>query len=163
MAAAAAAVAKLGGLFPVALIRLIAVFLAGNPAAGAKVFQDKGCVRCHAIKGSGGIVGPALDTLGIRKDRQYLLESITEPNKMIAQGYETVVISLKSGKTVTGVLRSSAGGKMTLVTAEGVEMSIPAADIDEHDRGPSAMPADLVNKLTRRELRDLVEFLASLR
>ena len=138
----------------------------GDAEAGRRVYLHKAevsCVRCHAIKGSGGIVGPALDTLGIRKDRQYLLESITEPNKMIAQGYETVVISLKSGKTVTGVLRSSAGGKMTLVTAEGVEMSIPAADIDEHDRGPSAMPADLVNKLTRRELRDLVEFLASLR
>lgn len=138
----------------------------GDAEAGLRVYLHKAevsCVRCHAIKGSGGIVGPALDTLGIRKDRQYLLESITEPNKAIAQGYETVVISLKNGKTVTGVLRSSAGGKMTLLTAEGLEMSIPVSDIDEHDRGPSAMPADLVNKLTRRELRDLVEFLASLR
>lgn len=138
----------------------------GDAEAGLRVYLHKAevsCVRCHAIKGSGGIVGPALDTLAIRKDRQYLLESIVEPNKAIAQGYETVVISLKNGKTVTGVLRASAGGKMTLVTAEGTEMTIPAADIEEHDRGPSAMPADLVNKLTRRELRDLVEFLASLK
>jgi quinoprotein glucose dehydrogenase len=52
---------------------------------------------------------------------------------------------------------------MKLVTAEGVELTVPLADIDEHERGPSAMPADIVNKLSRRELRDLVEFLASLR
>ncbi len=37
-----------------------AVFLAGSPAAGAKVFQDKGCVRCHAINGTGGALAPDL-------------------------------------------------------------------------------------------------------
>ena len=138
----------------------------GDAEAGRRIYAHKAevsCVRCHALKGSGGIVGPALDTLAIKKDRNYLLESIVEPNKAIAQGYETVVISLKNGKTITGVLRSGTGGQMKLVTAEGVELTVPLADIDEHERGPSAMPADIVNKLSRRELRDLVEFLASLR
>lgn len=138
----------------------------GDAEAGRRIYAQKAevsCVRCHALKGSGGIVGPALDTLAIKKDRTYLLESIVEPNKAIAQGYETVVISLKNGKTITGVLRSGTGGQMKLVTADGVELTVPVADIDEHERGPSAMPADLVNKLSRRELRDLVEFLASLR
>jgi quinoprotein glucose dehydrogenase len=138
----------------------------GDAEAGRRIYAHKAevsCVRCHALKGTGGIVGPALDTLAIKKDRNYLLESIVEPNKAIAQGYETVVISLKNGKTITGVLRSGTGGQMKLVTAEGVELTVPLADIDEHERGPSAMPADIVNKLSRRELRDLVEFLASLR
>lgn len=37
------------------------VFSAGqDPAAGARLFNDKGCVRCHSINGKGGTVGPDL-------------------------------------------------------------------------------------------------------
>ena len=31
-----------------------------DPIAGERVFHDKGCVRCHAVNGSGGTVGPDL-------------------------------------------------------------------------------------------------------
>lgn len=32
----------------------------GNPAVGKQLFQRRGCVNCHAIKGEGGTVGPDL-------------------------------------------------------------------------------------------------------
>lgn len=32
----------------------------GDPAAGRQLFQAKGCVACHAVKGQGGTVGPDL-------------------------------------------------------------------------------------------------------
>ena len=32
----------------------------GSPARGEAVFKAKGCVRCHAIRGSGGQIGPDL-------------------------------------------------------------------------------------------------------
>jgi cytochrome c2 len=41
----------------------------GNPAAGLRVFSEKGCVNCHAVRGmSGGSPGPRLDT-----DQHYTL------------------------------------------------------------------------------------------
>lgn len=36
---------------------------AGNSAAGLRLFQTKGCVRCHAINGAGGRTGPDLGLL----------------------------------------------------------------------------------------------------
>ena len=49
------------------------------------------------------------------------------------------------------------------MTAEGKPVDVPKDAIEERKRGPSAMPADLVQKLSKSELRDLVEFLATLR
>jgi hypothetical protein len=40
---------------------------------------------------------------------------------------------------------------------------IPLRDIARRERGPSAMPEGLANALTPRELRDLIEYLATLR
>ena len=40
---------------------------------------------------------------------------------------------------------------------------VPVKDVDSRRTGPSAMPDDLHKKLSRRELRDVVEFLASLK
>lgn len=37
--------------------------LIGDPAIGKRIFSEKGCIRCHSIKGSGGKVGPDLAQL----------------------------------------------------------------------------------------------------
>ena len=138
----------------------------GDAEAGKRVFLQKAevsCLRCHQIGGSGGIVGPALDGLGGKKDARYLLESIVEPSKAIAEGFQTVVVELTNGKTLTGVLRGEDANSLKLVTAEGVEMIISKKEIEERSSGPSAMPADLAKKMSRRELRDVVEYLKSLK
>jgi len=36
----------------------------GDPASGRRVFVERGCVRCHAIWGNGGSLGPDFATVG---------------------------------------------------------------------------------------------------
>ena len=66
-------------------------FLSGGDATrGKSVFfthQIAGCFRCHKVGGEGGIIAPALDGIGGRKDAKYLLESLINPNAAIAEGY----------------------------------------------------------------------------
>jgi len=47
-----------------ATVRL-SVELPHNPAAGAQLFEEKGCVRCHALGGEGRHVGPDLGRIHI--------------------------------------------------------------------------------------------------
>jgi cytochrome c551/c552 len=35
-----------------------AQFLPEDPTKGSRLFVSKGCVRCHALKGEGGKIGP---------------------------------------------------------------------------------------------------------
>jgi quinoprotein glucose dehydrogenase len=145
--------------------RTIAI-IGGDADAGRAIFFEKSevsCLRCHKVNGIGGDVGPDLSGIGKKQKRDYLLESLVDPNKQIAKGYESLLITLKSGLTRTGILKGEDAKTVRLMTPEGQMLAIPKADIDERARGPSAMPSDLMQKLTRREVRDLVEFLSSLR
>jgi quinoprotein glucose dehydrogenase len=137
----------------------------GNAERGRKVFErgDLSCVRCHKINGEGGEVGPDLSKIGAQQKRDYLLESIVLPDKQIAKGFDPVVIVTESGKVHTGIVREENDELVRLITAEGNIVAIPKAEIEERVRGRSAMPEDLIKKLTRFELRDLVEFLANLK
>lgn len=51
------------------------------------------CVLCHAVKGEGSNVGPALDGLASRSTPASIRESLLEPSKVIAKGYEQYTIS----------------------------------------------------------------------
>ena len=147
------------------------VLAGGNAQRGRSIFTDKAateCLRCHkartgSVEIPGGEVGPELSGIGARKDRKYILESIVDPNKEIAQGFESIVLATSDGKVITGVFRGEDDKEVRLITAEGKPLVIPKDSIEERKRGPSAMPVDLVPKLTKTELRDLVEFLASLK
>ncbi len=135
----------------------------GDAEAGRKLFHERtelSCLRCHKIQGTGGEVGPDLTGLSKRVNREYILESLALPNKQIAKGYDTVVLLLTNGQIKSGILKSEDKKEVRLMNAEGAMIAVPTASIEERNRGASAMPADLAQKMTRRELRDLVEFLA---
>lgn len=141
--------------------------LAGGDAAhGRAVFLNNAavsCQRCHKLDGEGGDVGPPVNGLGKEKTREYLLESIVLPDAHIAEGYASVILELSDGKKVSGVLRKKTKEKYTLLTPENKVLEIPAGDVESEKPDKSAMPDDVYKKLTRREMRDLVEFLASLK
>jgi quinoprotein glucose dehydrogenase len=138
----------------------------GDADAGDKIFHlrtDVSCIRCHAVHGTGGIVGPVLDGVGSRQNREYLLESIVFPNAKIAQGFEGVLIKLKDGRTVAGIVKKDTDTDLEVLDADAHLTVVPKADIVTRQRGQSAMPEDLVKLLSKRDLRDLVEYLASLK
>jgi len=147
------------------------VLAGGNAQRGRAIFTDKAeteCLRCHKARiwsGEipGGDVGPELTGIGARHDRRYLLEAIVDPNKQIAEGFESVVLATRDGQVITGVFRGEDDQEVRLLTAEGHPVAVPKDTIEERKRGPSAMPADLAPKLSRAELRDLIEFLAGLK
>ena len=138
----------------------------GDAAAGRDLFLNSAavyCQRCHKLDNQGGEVGPALNGIAKTKDRDYLLESIVNPNAKIADGYQSVILSLADGRTLSGVLRAKDAKSVTIVTPENKTIVVPKDDIDAEKPDKSAMPEDLSKKLSKRELRDLVEFLSSLK
>lgn len=140
----------------------------GDAERGRSIFLNNSavyCQRCHKLDGQGGEVGPQLNGIAAEKekDRRYLLEAIVAPSAKIAKGFETVILLLEDETTVSGVIKSEDKQVIKLVTADNKEVTVKVAEVTRRRTGPSAMPDDLHKKLSRRELRDVVEFLASLK
>ena len=138
----------------------------GDAEAGRRIFlerADVSCLKCHAVKGQGGNAGPDLAGVGTKHPREYLLESIINPAKTITPGFESVMVRQKNGDVVVGVLKAETGEELQLDVPEKGLQTIRKADIDRRKGGQSAMPSDIAKSLSKRDLRNLVEFLASLK
>jgi len=140
----------------------------GNAERGRRIFREKAevqCLRCHKCEIGDSVVGPDLTKIGAQKDRAYLLESIVFPNRKIADGFQTVTMMLKDKNAVVGRFLSEEGGQVNLesLDAQGKPqpVHVPVANIAERLNAPSPMPENLRDFLSKGELRDLVEYLAT--
>jgi putative heme-binding domain-containing protein len=136
----------------------------GDPARGEAVFRrkDLSCLKCHAIAGAGGQVGPDLGSIGASAPVDYLVESILEPNKAIKEGYHSLVVATKEGRLFTGIKVRETKTELVLRDAEDREVAIPVKAIEEKVNGRSLMPDGLADTLTHGEFVDLVRFLSEL-
>jgi len=137
----------------------------GNARQGWRVFNNNPtaqCTRCHAVGASGSEVGPHLENIGNLLTREQLLESLIEPSARLAPGYGSVVLTLKDGQKVNGILIKESEEGLTLRTNAAEPLEIPAGRIEKRENVPSAMPA-MGKLITKRELRDLIEYLAGLK
>jgi quinoprotein glucose dehydrogenase len=138
----------------------------GDATRGREIFRGKGeleCLRCHTVAGEGGIVGPALDRIGAERSRHELLESICDPNRVFSPGYQGTVVFRLDGEPVEGLVMEDTPERVVVRKADGAQVDIARVEIEGTKPGLSAMPANLVDHLSREEMRDLVEYLASLR
>jgi quinoprotein glucose dehydrogenase len=138
----------------------------GNVANGKDLFLNRSqlsCVRCHRVADKGGEVGPVLSGIGLSKNKEYLLEAIVDPNATIAQGFETMIVQTDSGQVVSGIAKAQDDDKLTLVTATNEVIVIEQDSIEGVKKGQSSMPVDLMKYMSRRELRDLIAYLTSLK
>ncbi len=143
---------------------LAAVASTGDAARGEAVFRrkDAQCLKCHAVAGAGGQVGPSLESIGASAPVDYLLDALLEPNKAIKENYHSIVVATSDGKIVSGIKVRESGQELVVRDAEDREVAIPVSSIEERKPGTSLMPAGVTDSLTRRELVDLVRFLSEL-
>src|SRR5712675_1265228 len=78
-------------------------------------FGNMRCATCHMFAGKGGRVGPDLTGAGTARSTEYLVESMRNPSRRLAQGlteamkefsveYETVDVVTGDGATYSGTL-----------------------------------------------------------
>jgi putative membrane-bound dehydrogenase-like protein len=135
----------------------------GKQIMAASLKGDAQCMKCHAVKGVGGNVGPDLATIGTKASRENLFESILYPSKAIADQWVQWNVTTTRGTTISGLIVEDKPDYLILRDANGKDSRIERRDISDKERNPkSVMPDDIARTLTEEELVDLVEYLVTL-
>jgi putative heme-binding domain-containing protein len=133
-----------------------------NRERGEAVFA-KHCANCHQIAGKGAMVGPQLDGIGNRGlDR--LLEDVLDPNRNVDVAFRTTTLRLADGRIITGLVRREEGANVVVADAQGKEVLVSKAEIEEQQQTPlSLMPANVGEIVSPEEFADLIEYLLAQR
>jgi len=137
----------------------------GNGRNGRRFFNENTtaqCVKCHVVRGAGSNVGPDLSKIGATLTRSQLLESLIDPSARLAPGYGMVSLTLKDGTEVHGKLEKESSKELLIATADAEPLKISVDRIQSRKNIPSSMPK-MTEKMTKRDMRDVVEFLANLK
>lgn len=135
--------------------------LGGDAVKGEQVFRNQGaCMQCHLMDGAGGIQGPDLTTVAERLPTDKLLESLINPNAVIAEGYGMSSATLKDGNSLIGRLAKETPDTVILLGIDGTETNLKRSEIASLTPPISAMPP-MALTLPLPDVRDLMAYLAT--
>jgi len=130
----------------------------GSRSAGRGIYQQA-CASCHRLFDSGGTIGPEI-TGSQRTNLDYLLENLLDPSATVAKDYQMQVIATATGRVVTGLVVSENEKRVTVQTVNE-KLVVPTDEIEIREQSSvSMMPEGMLQKLTTRQVRDLIAYLA---
>ena len=136
-------------------------FVTGDADHGREIFRST-CARCHRVDGRGGRLGPDLSRVTRTRSRASLTQAIRDPSAAVAVGYRTVTLSTRDGREIRGVKKREDAFSIQLVDTDERLQGYLRADLEAvRDVAESLMPVFGPDRLTGRDLDDLLRFLAS--
>ena len=135
----------------------------GDHVRGAALFKRQSCQACHTTADGQVPKGPHLVDIGKRYKKREIIESVLKPSAKLAQGFESYLFVMESGKVFTGFVTGESVDNIELRQTDGIPVRLVKANIEQRQkRTESMMPVGLVNNLTPEQLADLVAYLRAL-
>ncbi len=154
---------KIATLSPDKALATVLAHQSGDVALGEAIFARATCIACHTVSQGEKPKGPYLGNIVETYQRPDLAANILDPNKTIAQGFATNVVTLKGGNTVMGFVTDEQGDSVTLRDIASQEHRFAKVDIAKRETLPtSMMPPGLMSNFTVHEMASLLDYLASL-
>jgi putative heme-binding domain-containing protein len=131
----------------------------GNAGAGRLVFEHT-CARCHVLFGNGNDVGPDLTGSG-RKDIDYVLNNLVDPNTIIDPAFRLTTVLTTEGQLFNGFMILQDDQFVEIRTQE-TRLRLGMNDvIDISTTSTSMMPEGMLATFSDEQVRDLLLYLAS--
>ena len=135
----------------------------GDIAIGEQIFTKATCIACHTTKESEAQKGPYLGNIAQTYKRPDLAQNILDPNKTIAQGFTSEVVTLNDGTQQMGFITLESADSVKLRNVAAQEFTFAVKDIKSRQKLPiSIMPPGLMTNFTLREFASLLDYLESL-
>jgi cytochrome c oxidase cbb3-type subunit 3 len=139
------------------------VATSGDGIYGERVFRSV-CSSCHVVNGRGGQLGPDLSRIGASRSRAALSGKVRGTSTAVRAGYEAVTLVTRDGQHIRGVRKNEDGFSIQLMDTRERLQGYLKADLAEVVHEPrSLMPAFGPDRMSDRDLDDLLRYLSTLR
>jgi len=146
------------------------VHVPGEPLRGKALFAKTGCVQCHTVAGAGGVKGPDLTLVGLRRGAERLRRMLLDPGAEKITGddgffqFLPVRIVTATGREVDGLRVNEDSFTIQLRDLDDRLHSFRKTEVKVIEKGfaRSYMPS-FAHAFNATELDDLVAYLANLR
>jgi cytochrome c oxidase cbb3-type subunit 3 len=162
----------------IAYIRSVQVKAPAQPLGDAGhgkqlFFGSAACSTCHMVEGKGGRLGPDLTTTGSARATDYLVESVRNPSRRLAQGiseamkefsqeYETVRVETTDGQKFVGVVLNEDHFTLQMLDLREQLHLFEKDYLRSYEKSrESLMPAYDQKMLSDKDLQDVLAFLLS--
>jgi cytochrome c oxidase cbb3-type subunit III len=133
----------------------------GDASRGKEIFFGRGdCSSCHTISGEGGFLGPDLTDYAASASADVVRDEIVKAPRVPSHGYRAAVLTTANGERVEGLVRNEDNFSVQMQTKDGSFHFFKKAELRSFERMDSSlMPSDYRQRLSDRELDDLVSYL----
>jgi cytochrome c oxidase cbb3-type subunit 3 len=148
---------------------------AGNAEHGKELFfGPAACSTCHMIQGKGGRLGPDLTSTGSSRSSEYIVDSLRNPSKRLAQGiseamkefsqeYETVNVVDAGGQKFQGVVLNEDNFTLQMLDTREQLHLFEKDKLKSFEKSrESLMPKYDEKMLPEKDLQDIIAYLLSL-
>ena len=135
--------------------------LPGDPESGKALFFGKaGCSECHMVNGQGGFIAADLSAYAASRSSADIRNAIVNPERNLDPRARTAVVLTRGGESFTGFIRNEDNFSVQLQTLDGAFHLFERSGLQSVEyQQKSLMPTDYAQKLTSRDLNDVVSFL----
>ncbi|MBC7829496.1 MAG: HEAT repeat domain-containing protein [Chitinophagaceae bacterium] len=120
----------------------------------------RNCATCHKSNSRGSAVGPDLNGIAKKFDKNSLLDAVINPSAAIVFGYEAWLVNTNDGRSIYGFLISDNKKSIVIKDIAGQNHVIEKKKISSKQKqDKSIMPDPVTNGLTEQQLADVVNYL----
>lgn len=139
-----------------------ALEIQGDVLRGKEVFKQQ-CGACHSLAGVGTSVGADL-VAARHRGMEAILLNIIDPNREVKPAYVTYVVTLNTGRLLSGMITGESLNSITLRKADNQSETFLRGNIEEmRSTGVSYMPEGLEKQISIEAMADLLSFMDSIR
>jgi putative heme-binding domain-containing protein len=145
----------------------------GDATRGKTLFSASACGTCHMINGKGGRLGPDLTSAGSARSFEYLVDSVRNPSRRLAQGiseamkefsqeYETANVVTADGTKLQGVVLNEDSFTLQMMDAREQIHLFDKDKLKSFEKTrESLMPAYDTKTISDKDLQDIIAYLLS--
>jgi putative heme-binding domain-containing protein len=136
---------------------------AGDPAAGAALVEQKGCLSCHRVNGKGSLFSMDLSEIGALRSADALQRALADGSDVVAPQRRFIRAVTSDGRVINGRRLNEDTFTVQLQDDGGRLVSLVKSDLREYTVSRRSPRPAAKDRLTSEERAHLAAYLATLK